>query len=36
MGLKELMIGSVWLGEKVVTEANQIIASIDRRLHGDQ
>ena len=35
VGLKELVIGSAWLGDKLAAEANQASASVDILRHGD-
>ena len=35
IGLKCLTIGSAWLGDKLITEANQASTSIYRWGHGD-
>ena len=35
VGLKELVIGSKWLGDKIAAEANQASASVDILRHGD-
>ena len=35
IGSKDLTMGSVQLGNNIITHANQEIDSIDRRVHGD-